>query len=317
MTPILRSVLPPSSCLPQPPCRRWRQTTPAPADAAPAAPAVQPAILPDVVMGNADAPVTVIEYASFTCRHCAAFHDENMPKLKADYIDTGKVKFIQRDVYFDQVGLWAGDPRALRRPRKVLSRVGHAVRPAGQVAGREVGRRAVGQSAQAGRRGRVQRRPDGRVLGRSIARSNSWSRHSRRTPAVTRSTARRPSSSTAKRCEPAWDQLKAKIDEKLAAAGTDRTERRRDAACGAEGRRTGAHPGRPLGRPDAGRPGGRGDQGRSPEGDDTRRWGPPFIERDGDGATDARPPISTRPTAASARSSRISARPRGRRWSAT
>lgn len=65
-------------------------------------------ILDDIVLGNADAPVTVIEYASFTCSHCKAFHDENMPKLKAEYIETGKVKFIQRDVYFDAVGLWAG-----------------------------------------------------------------------------------------------------------------------------------------------------------------------------------------------------------------
>ncbi|WP_134681259.1 DsbA family protein [Paracoccus ravus] len=65
-------------------------------------------ILDDIVLGSADAPVTVIEYASFTCSHCQAFHSENWPKLKAEYVDTGKVKFIQRDVYFDAVGLWAG-----------------------------------------------------------------------------------------------------------------------------------------------------------------------------------------------------------------
>ncbi len=65
-------------------------------------------VLPDIVLGKADAPVTVVEYASFTCPHCAAFHKDNMPKLKAEYIDTGKVKFVQRDVYFDAVGLWAG-----------------------------------------------------------------------------------------------------------------------------------------------------------------------------------------------------------------
>lgn len=65
-------------------------------------------ILDDIVLGQADAPVTVIEYASFTCSHCQAFHEENWPKLKAEYVDTGKVKFIQRDVYFDAVGLWAG-----------------------------------------------------------------------------------------------------------------------------------------------------------------------------------------------------------------
>ncbi|MBU2956919.1 DsbA family protein [Paracoccus sp. 1_MG-2023] len=64
--------------------------------------------LPDVVLGDADAPVTVIEYASFTCGHCANFHENVYPDLKAEYIDTGKVKFIQRDIYFDQPGLWAG-----------------------------------------------------------------------------------------------------------------------------------------------------------------------------------------------------------------
>ena len=80
--------------------------TPAPA-AAPAAPAA-PAILPDLYLGSETAPVTIYEYASFTCSHCAAFHRDVFPKLKAEYIDTGKVRFAQRDVYFDEVGLWAG-----------------------------------------------------------------------------------------------------------------------------------------------------------------------------------------------------------------
>lgn len=65
-------------------------------------------VLPDLALGDENAPVTFIEYASFTCNHCATFHNETFPKLKAEYIDTGKVKFIQRDVYFDGVGLWAG-----------------------------------------------------------------------------------------------------------------------------------------------------------------------------------------------------------------
>ncbi len=76
--------------------------------AAPAEQMPEGKVLPDIPMGKADAPVTVIEYASFTCPHCAAFATENFPKLKAEYIDTGKVKFIQRDVYFDAPGLWAG-----------------------------------------------------------------------------------------------------------------------------------------------------------------------------------------------------------------
>ncbi|RDW12244.1 DsbA family protein [Paracoccus thiocyanatus] len=65
-------------------------------------------VLPDIALGQADAPVTIVEYASFTCSHCADFHTQTWPKLKAEYVDTGKVRFIQRDVYFDAVGLWAG-----------------------------------------------------------------------------------------------------------------------------------------------------------------------------------------------------------------
>lgn len=73
-----------------------------------ATPATEPAILPDLFMGAETAPVTMLEYASFTCSHCAAFHKDVFPKLKAEYIDTGKVRFAQRDVYFDEPGLWAG-----------------------------------------------------------------------------------------------------------------------------------------------------------------------------------------------------------------
>ena len=65
-------------------------------------------ILPDIPLGSADAPITLIEYASFTCPHCAHFHETVFPSLKRDYIDTGKVKFIHREVYFDKFGLWAG-----------------------------------------------------------------------------------------------------------------------------------------------------------------------------------------------------------------
>ncbi len=61
----------------------------------------------DMVLGDENAPIEMIEYASFTCPHCAAFHANVYPKLKADYIDTGKVKFIYREVYFDRFGLWA------------------------------------------------------------------------------------------------------------------------------------------------------------------------------------------------------------------
>jgi protein-disulfide isomerase len=61
----------------------------------------------DMVQGAEDAPVTIIEYASYTCPHCANFHKGPFKQLKKDYIDTGKVKFIYREVYFDRYGLWA------------------------------------------------------------------------------------------------------------------------------------------------------------------------------------------------------------------
>ncbi|MDO5657775.1 MAG: DsbA family protein [Paracoccus sp. (in: a-proteobacteria)] len=62
----------------------------------------------DIVLGDPDAPLTIVEYASFTCVHCANFHRDVFPQLKSEFIDTGRVQFIQRDVYFDAVGLWAG-----------------------------------------------------------------------------------------------------------------------------------------------------------------------------------------------------------------
>jgi protein-disulfide isomerase len=66
-----------------------------------------PVDIVEMAIGAEDAPITVIEYASFTCPHCASFHENVFKDLKVDYIDTGKVKFIFRDVYFDRYGLWA------------------------------------------------------------------------------------------------------------------------------------------------------------------------------------------------------------------
>ena len=51
----------------------------------------------DHVMGKADAPITIIEYASTTCGHCANLHIETLPKIKAEWVDTGKAKLIYRD----------------------------------------------------------------------------------------------------------------------------------------------------------------------------------------------------------------------------
>ena len=61
----------------------------------------------EMVQGNPDATVEVIEYASFTCPHCATFHANQYQSLKANYIDTGQIRFVYREVYFDRPGLWA------------------------------------------------------------------------------------------------------------------------------------------------------------------------------------------------------------------
>lgn len=63
--------------------------------------------LADRVLGDPDAPVTIIEYSSLTCPHCAAFHRETLPVFKERYIDTGQVKLIYRDFPFDAVALRA------------------------------------------------------------------------------------------------------------------------------------------------------------------------------------------------------------------
>jgi len=62
----------------------------------------------DMAIGDVNAPITLIEYASFTCPHCATFHKNVFEQLKKDYVDTGKVRFVFREVYFDRYGLWAG-----------------------------------------------------------------------------------------------------------------------------------------------------------------------------------------------------------------
>lgn len=63
--------------------------------------------LGEMSVGDSSAPVTVIEYASLTCPHCASFHRETWPEIRAKYVDTGQVRFVFREVYFDQYGLWA------------------------------------------------------------------------------------------------------------------------------------------------------------------------------------------------------------------
>jgi protein-disulfide isomerase len=76
-----------------------------PAQAQDATPAdlMKPGPLGDMVLGDDKAPVTIIEYASMTCPHCAAFHATTYPELKKRFIDTGKARFIFREFPLDQL----------------------------------------------------------------------------------------------------------------------------------------------------------------------------------------------------------------------
>jgi len=62
---------------------------------------------PNYGIGDPAAKVQILEFLSFTCPHCEHFHRDVYPKLKADYIDTGKVRLEYNEVYFDQLGLLA------------------------------------------------------------------------------------------------------------------------------------------------------------------------------------------------------------------
>src|SRR6185312_15839778 len=61
----------------------------------------------DHVLGKADAPITITEYASLTCPHCAEFDRDTLPKIKKNWIDTGKAKLVYRDFPLDQLALRA------------------------------------------------------------------------------------------------------------------------------------------------------------------------------------------------------------------
>ena len=59
----------------------------------------------EFVIGNKDAPITIIEYASMSCSHCATFHNNTLPDIKKEYIDTGKVRMVFRDYPFNYPAL--------------------------------------------------------------------------------------------------------------------------------------------------------------------------------------------------------------------
>ena len=76
-------------------------TGPAVAQSAMAAAVAKPVSLPDIAIGSPNAPVTITEYASMSCSHCAAFGENVFPMLRSKYIDTGKVRFVFREFPLD------------------------------------------------------------------------------------------------------------------------------------------------------------------------------------------------------------------------
>src|ERR1700750_3489075 len=66
-----------------------------------AADVAKPVSLPDMALGPANATVTITEFASMTCPHCAAFTEKVFPKIKSEYIDSGKIRFVFREFPLD------------------------------------------------------------------------------------------------------------------------------------------------------------------------------------------------------------------------
>jgi protein-disulfide isomerase len=93
---------------------------------------MRPGPLPDIVLGKADAPVTIVEYASMTCPHCATFSKTTFPTLKSKYIDTGKVRFIFREFPLDELAAAAAmiarciDPQSGEKAMAVIDVLFHS-----------------------------------------------------------------------------------------------------------------------------------------------------------------------------------------------
>ncbi len=68
---------------------------------------LKPGPLPENAIGPEDAPVTVVEYSSLTCPHCATFHQQTVPGLKEKYVKTGKVRYIIREFPLDRIAFAA------------------------------------------------------------------------------------------------------------------------------------------------------------------------------------------------------------------
>ncbi len=87
-------------------------------DEYPVAELLKPGPLPENILGSSDAPITIIEYSSMTCPHCANFHTKVLPDLKSKYIDTGKVRYIMREFPLDNLAAAASMLARCAGPKK-------------------------------------------------------------------------------------------------------------------------------------------------------------------------------------------------------
>jgi protein-disulfide isomerase len=85
---------------------------------------LEPGALPEIVIGRADAPVTIVEYASLTCPHCAKFHKEVFPEFKRAYLDTGKVRLILREFPIGKTSGMATIIMRCAKPEKQVELIG-------------------------------------------------------------------------------------------------------------------------------------------------------------------------------------------------
>jgi protein-disulfide isomerase len=106
----------------------WRDSTPSVAAGEKTDPdlseLMKPGPLPDLSLGKEDAPNTIVEYASMTCPHCAAFHKTVLPELKTKYIDTGQARLILREFPLDQLAAQASMVARCSGPDRYYPMVG-------------------------------------------------------------------------------------------------------------------------------------------------------------------------------------------------
>ena len=115
----------------------------------------------DRILGKPDAPITIVEYASLTCPHCAHFANDVLPELKKKWIDTGKAKLVLRDFPLDEPALRAAMIARCAPPERFYAVDRHVLRGAGEMgdgAGLPRRARAAGQARRHGQGG-VRRLP--------------------------------------------------------------------------------------------------------------------------------------------------------------